>query len=224
MQKFQKTLYNMHFNELNKGYNLKWINSIKNVLVSAGRVDLLYETTINNPRATKLRITQTLKDQLIKTWNSRLLDSSKCRNDALFKNNIEIEKNSLDLTHTIYLPILKFRTSNNKLPVEKGRWENIPLQDRKCNLCPKNDVGDEFHYLLTCPFFEAGRKIHIKPYYNVRPNVIKFKALLQSCNKKILIELSKFLKVIMDNFQNSYMHISIGKRIFSCSTACCLVT
>ena len=200
--KISKTLYNMHFNEFNKGHNLKWINSIKNILVSAGRVDLFYKTTINNPRATKLRITQTLKDQNIQTWNSRLLDSSKGRNYALFKTNIEIEKYLLDLPQTIYSPILKFRTSNHKLPVEKGRWENIPLQDRKCNLCPQNDVGDEFHYLLTCPFFEVGRKIHIKPYYYVRPNVIKFKALLQSCNKKIFIELSKFLKVIMDTFQN----------------------
>ena len=33
-------------------------------------------------------------------------------------------------------------------------------------------------------------------------NIITFNALLQSCNKKILIEVSKFLKVIMDNFQN----------------------
>ena len=78
--KISKTLYNMHFNEFNKGHNLKWINSIKNILVSAGRVDLFYKTTINNPRATKLRITQKLKDQNIQTWNSRLLDSSKGRN------------------------------------------------------------------------------------------------------------------------------------------------
>ena len=63
--KISKTLYNMHFNEFNKGHNLTWINSIKNILVSAGRVDLFYKTKINNPRATKFRITQTLKDQNI---------------------------------------------------------------------------------------------------------------------------------------------------------------
>ena len=32
--KIAKTLYNMHFNELHKGRDLKWISFIKNILVS----------------------------------------------------------------------------------------------------------------------------------------------------------------------------------------------
>ena len=46
--------------------------------------------------------------------------------------------------------LLKFRLSNRLLPVETGRWENTPLEDRKCTLCliAKNDIGDEFHYLF----------------------------------------------------------------------------
>ena len=29
----------------------------------------------------------------------------------------------------------KFRLSNHRLPVETGRWDNTPLEDRKFTLC-----------------------------------------------------------------------------------------
>ena len=159
--KIAKTLYNMHFNELHKGRDLKWISFIKNILVSVGRIDLFDKTSINNPRATKYRLFQTLKDLNIQTWHTELRDSSKGRTYALFKTDMELERYLLELPRNIYLPLLKLRTANHKLPVEKGRWDRTAHQDRKCNLCLTNDVGDEFHYLLTCPFFENERKEHL---------------------------------------------------------------
>ena len=39
--------------------------------------------------------------------------------------------------------------------LETGRWENVPSDERKCQLCTKTDIGDEFHYLLCCKFFES---------------------------------------------------------------------
>ena len=92
----------------------------------------------------------------------------------------------LSLTENLYLTLIKFRTSNHKLPVEVGRWENIPYEDRKCSLCDKNGIGDEFHYLLICPYFANDRKLFLKPYFYLRPNIPKFKALLQTTNKTIL--------------------------------------
>ena len=114
-------------------------------------------------------IFQTLKDLNIQTWHTELRDSSKGRTYTLLKTDMELERYLLELPRNIYLPILKLRTANHKLPVEND-----------------NDVGDEFHYLLTCPFFENERKEHLKPYYYRRPNVLKLKAL--SSNKKTLIE------------------------------------
>ena len=37
------------------------------------------------------------------------------------------------------------------LPAGIGRWENVPLVDKKCFLYDKKDIGDEFHYVVTCP-------------------------------------------------------------------------
>jgi hypothetical protein len=41
--------------------------------------------------------------------------------------------------------------SNHKLPIEHGRWNNIPRENRKCNSCNLEEIGDEFHYILNCP-------------------------------------------------------------------------
>jgi hypothetical protein len=32
-----------------------------------------------------------------------------------------------------FLTLCKFRTTNHKLPIEHGRWNNIPRENRKCN-------------------------------------------------------------------------------------------
>lgn len=89
-----------------------------------------------------------------------------------------------------------FRTRNHRLPVECGRWFGIALQDRKCKFC-NTDIGDEFHYLFTCPHFSEKRKQFIKPYFYKQPNVLKYKDLMNSRNKLQLKHLCIFIDIIM---------------------------
>ena len=53
--------------------------------------------------------------------------------------------------------LCKFRTTNHKLPIEQGRWNNTPRENRKCNLCNLEEIGDAFHYILNCPYFKQYR-------------------------------------------------------------------
>ena len=39
--------------------------------------------------------------------------------------------------------LVKFRTSNHRLPIEEGRFIQIARADRKCLVCDSNDIGDE---------------------------------------------------------------------------------
>ena len=96
--------------------------------------------------------------------------------------------------------MIKFRTANHKLPIEVGRWENIVYEDRKCNFCEKNELGDEFHYLFICSYFQNERKDLLKRYYYLRPNIIKYQELMNCKNKHALLNLSKFKKLIMSKF------------------------
>ena len=44
------------------------------------------------------------------------------------------------------------RTANHRLPV--GKWQNIKEKIRKYLFCETTDIGDEFHYIIQCRYFE----------------------------------------------------------------------
>ena len=90
----------------------------------------------------------------------------------------------------------EFRTTNHKLPIEHGRWNNIPRENRKCNLCNLEEIGDEFYYILNCPYFKQYRDIYIKKRYTKRPNIINFLGIMASTNKLNLTNLCKFIRII----------------------------
>ena len=92
---------------------------------------------------------------------------------------------------------MKFRTSNHRFPVETYRWVGIPLSERKCALCDKDDIADELHYLLICPHFSAQRSRYIDTYYYRRPNILKFKELLSSTSCTQLKRLCKFVQIVI---------------------------
>ena len=94
-----------------------------------------------------------------------------------------MEKYLIELPKTIFLPFVKFRTTNHKLIIETGRWRNIAISDRKCKSYKNNSLGDEFHYLFECSFFKSDRELLRKYFYN-RPSTIKYSLLMNSNKKK----------------------------------------
>lgn len=201
VNKISRKIYDIMCAAYSRGQNFKWLDSIKQILISVGEPGLFDQNFIPNPKATKAKIVRRLHDLYTQEWSEKLQISSKGRNYSVFKQNPNFEF-YLMLPHSIYLPIVKFRTSNYKLPVETGRWHNIPLNERKCTLCNQNDLGDDMHYLLKCSFFDTDRRELLKPYYYTRPNMIKLQNLLTCNNKTVLAKLSKFMKLIMNKFSN----------------------
>ena len=91
--------------------------------------------------------------------------------------------------------ITKFRTSNLHLPIETGRWYNIPREERICHLC-KETIGDEYHFLLVCKNENiiTLRNKYLPNYYRAYPNHAKFEGLLSICNVELYKRLSIFIK------------------------------
>ena len=57
---------------------------------------------------------------------------SKYKTEQIRKHNRQLlffEKYIIYLKK-VYFPLISFRTSSNRLPVETGRWENLPLNER----------------------------------------------------------------------------------------------
>ena len=101
------------------------------------------------------------------------------------------------------MPLCKLRTTNHRLPVELFSWDVLykPRSCRICTLCDLNDIGDEYHYVMICPAFRDLREIYIPKYYKNRPSVLKFTLLMSSDKKKVIFNLAKFAKVILELFQ-----------------------
>lgn len=86
--------------------------------------------------------------------------------------NFEFEQ-YFDMPENLRNILVKFRTCNHRLPIEKGRWENVERNNRICNLCNNSSIGDEFHFLLECSYFDHLRKKFIDKNLYLHPNTFK---------------------------------------------------
>jgi hypothetical protein len=101
----------------------------------------------------------------------------------------------------------------NRLPIEIGRWQGIERQNRTCNICDKNEIGDEFHYVLQCPSLHDDRRRLLDSTYLTRVNVLKFANLFQSRNFVKILYSHKPMHYngaeINTNIQYQYLHSQI---------------
>ena len=140
-------------------------------------------------------VKQILSDQFVQKWVGDIENSSKGLFYSTFKKNFCLENYLLRLGENNRLWLTKLRTSNLRLPIETGRWYNIPREDRKCTLC-NDGIGDEFHLLFICKHgsIAALRNKLIPSYYTNHPSLIKFERLLSICNTELYKRISLFIR------------------------------
>jgi hypothetical protein len=97
--------------------------------------------------------------------------------------------------HISILSIYRFRTTNYKLPIELGRWQNVAREKRKCLLCNSVDIGDEFHYICSCSKFN-NRNILCMHKFRNRQNSLKFSSLMNSNGLSDVYNLCKFIRIV----------------------------
>ena len=84
--------------------------------------------------------------------------------------------------------LIDYRLCNNKLPIKTGSNSGT--------------VGDEFHYVMECCFFDFDRKIFI-PHINKKTvNCITYSNLFNDTNTRRLRRLCNFLKIVIDTFRS----------------------
>ena len=185
-------IYDMHKNNIIKS---EYLNNIKHILNTCGFSGLWESQSVPNTEWLKLAISQKLEDQYLQNWSS-IVDTSTCgTNYRLFKDEFGFSEYLYILPKYFSKILLLFRTRNHRLPIELGRWSGIAINERICHFCHK-DIGDEFHYILKCEYFQEERHNYIKPYYRRHPNVMKFKQLMNSTNIIELKKLCKFIQII----------------------------
>ena len=184
-----KVVHAMHEHKYLKS---AWIDNIKHLLCSLGFSGIWYTQSFISSNWLIKATKQKIKDIYIQDWNSTLSISSSSNNYRLFKDTFEASSYISTLSTYMCRRFLAFRTRNHRFPVEIGRWRGQPLHERKCKFC-LDDIGDEYHYLLTCRKFTEERKRYIKPYFFVHPNTIKYHEIMNTKNPQQLKNLCKFL-------------------------------
>ena len=76
--------------------------------------------------------------------------------------------------------------------IETGRHMNIARNQRKCSKCRLNEIQDEYHFILVCPYFIDLRNKFISNYFTQNPSMYKFLQLLNSNKRKEIINLANF--------------------------------
>ena len=69
-----------------------------------------------------------------------------------FKSSYKSEKYlNLNLNKHVVFNFSKLRISNHRLEIERGRYKNLPADERFCKICNDNSsVEDEFHFVMKC--------------------------------------------------------------------------
>ena len=121
--------------------------------------------------------------------------SPKCLFYKTIKESITLEKYLLFLPFKYRKALTKFRMSNHNLPIETGRHRGIPREKRICPICNLNSVGDEFHYITQCPYFQTKRKQYLGAYSYLIKHDYAIGKLFQ--NKSCQKNLGRFVNEIM---------------------------
>jgi len=95
---------------------------------------------------------------MLDKWKSQVVIKPKLRTYITFKNKINTEPyvNCLMSKRARSL-FTQFRHVILPLRIETGRFRNLPVEQRICELCELDMVEDEVHFLCTCPFYVKAR-------------------------------------------------------------------
>ena len=195
--KFSNVFYRLSRNLNENGdTNLNWVYFIRTILNECGFTYIWETENVNNKEWLKCVVKQRLIDQFVQNWQTSLSDSSKALNYRIFKTKFEFEEyfNILNIGDAIRL--CRIRTTNHYLPIETGRWRNFDRENRYCNLCNCQKLGDEYHYVLECSSLNDKRKQLLPKYFMKRHNVVKFFELLSTKKQSLLRKLCIFIKHI----------------------------
>ena len=192
----------LHQKFIDNSYKSPWLKYIHKILINCGLGNIWAEhhKTSFNPKWLKASVKQKLKDLFINSWCIDMYESNTGTIYREIKTKFEQESYLHQLPGNMSSILCKFRLSNFKLPIVRGRYNNIPRNQRFCDFCDENLLGDEFHILLECTNEQIKylRSKHLPKYYQRNNNMYKFIQLFEqsSTNKRLLVKLCRFLKEI----------------------------
>ena len=179
-------------------HNNPYLMFVRTSLIEVGlsHLWLTHDTTNISLSWFKRHVKNCLQDLFIQQWFSHVDIDSVYLNYRLFKDTFQQEPFLKILPNNCSITLIRFRTTNNYLPVNVLRQDGIPREERICTKCDMQDIGDEYHYTLICPFFNQKRANILPKRYIRNPNILKYNELFNSTDKTLLLKLKHFICTI----------------------------
>ncbi len=106
-------------------YTSPWIASVKNLLNECGMSGIWLAQSVPNTVPLRKAVERKLMDQWISTWYHNFSTNAIYNNYNAFKGVYEIEPYLTKLTKNSRTLLTRFRTCNNRLPVNIGRCTGV---------------------------------------------------------------------------------------------------
>ena len=187
------TCYKFQYGEAEKSKNC-WAYGVKQLLFSLGMGEAWINQGVGNVIVFVNLFKQRCKDIYIQEWQSSMSAFPKLDTYVEFKSTFGREKYFSVLDKEKFRNALcRFRVSAHMVRIESDRYLHSTRSERICLYCNTNNVENEFHFCLICPFYTDLRVKFIPRYVCTTPSTNKFVKLLQSENESFIRNLAKFI-------------------------------
>ncbi|CAG2232913.1 unnamed protein product [Mytilus edulis] len=144
--------------DMSRRYRNTWFNSAKTLL---DRCNLSHLTENDSAISTRF-ILDSVKSKLVADfkdkWFNEINNMPKLRTYKHLKTEFYAEPYvQKHLTRTQRSAIARIRCGTFPLEVERGRYRNIPIEQRVCKMCNSGSIEDEQHFILYCDRYSVLR-------------------------------------------------------------------
>ena len=192
-ERIVKKLFNYDYAMCNKN----WCADVKNILSTLEMGDVFEQKRVCHVKEVKTKLMCLNEEE----WKEDISNKPKLRTYRLFKETFSTENYICCYMSKRNRSLLaQFRLGILQLEVETGRYKNTSLEERICKLCDKNEVEDEFHFVISCPIYSNYRvklfanALNVITNFNEQSEQEKFVNLAKMCQKYLSIYLCECIQ------------------------------
>jgi len=118
-------------------------------------------------------IIEPLKKLMLDRWKKEVVKKPKLRTYIKFKHDIETESYvKQNMSRQARSLFAQFRHGILPLKIETGRFKNLDVEERVCELCQLGVVESEIHFLCKCPLYDNIRAALFAKCNEATPNFL----------------------------------------------------
>ena len=99
-----------------------------------------------------------MEDVVLYKWYTYISTWSMCTIYILFKKQLNFEDYLLSSNYRERISLTKYRCANSKIPVYNQLYMYDTVLFTSCDIIN----GDEYHYIIICPYFRQSMKLYFK--------------------------------------------------------------